>query len=294
MSELIEIASGLSFPKVRSPCPTARWSSSRCSGRGSRACSPTARRRRSPRSRAARTAPPSGPTACSTCATTAALHRDRPRRATFPGGVHPANYIGGRIQTVDPAPATVDRPLHRVRRQAAAGARTTSSSTPTAASTSPTTASSTTRSASHQTPGSTTPRPTARRSRRSSSRPTSRTASACRPTAPSCTGPRRGTGRIMQRDIVAPGQARRARPRRHVAVPVRLPRLPAARLAGGRRRAATCASATIVNGGVSVVSPAGELVDFVETGDLLDHQHLLRRRRSDARPTSRCRRPVGW
>jgi gluconolactonase len=27
--------------------------------------------------------------------------------------------------------------------------------------------------------------------------------------------------------------------------------------------------ATIVNGGVSVVSPAGELVDFVETGDLI-------------------------
>ena len=27
--------------------------------------------------------------------------------------------------------------------------------------------------------------------------------------------------------------------------------------------------ATIVNGGVSVISPAGELVDFVETGDLL-------------------------
>ncbi|HEU4841948.1 MAG TPA: SMP-30/gluconolactonase/LRE family protein, partial [Ilumatobacteraceae bacterium] len=27
--------------------------------------------------------------------------------------------------------------------------------------------------------------------------------------------------------------------------------------------------ATIVNGGVSVVSPAGELVDFVPTGDLI-------------------------
>ena len=48
-------------------------------------------------------------------------------------------------------------------------------------------------------------------------------------------------GRILQRDIVAPGELAE-RPRRHVAVPVRLPRAPVARLAGGRRRRATCAS----------------------------------------------------
>ena len=44
------------------------------------------------------------------------------------------------------------------------------------------------------------------------------------------------TGRIMQRDIVGPGEVVETSDRRHVGVPLRLPGLPAARLAGRRQR----------------------------------------------------------
>ena len=97
---------------------------------------------------------PRARTACSTCATTvAASPRPTWTGSRFPAGCTKANYIGGRIQTVDPATGERHRPLHRVRRATRCWRPTTSSSTPTAGSTSPTTASSTTSSGSHQIAG---------------------------------------------------------------------------------------------------------------------------------------------
>ena len=64
-------------------------------------------------------------------------------------------------------------------------------------------------------------------------------------------------------------RALRARPRRHVAVPLRLPRVAAARLAGGRRRRQRVRRDDRQRRRISVVSPAGELVDFVATGDII-------------------------
>ena len=43
-------------------------------------------------------------------------------------------------------------------------------------------------------------------------------------------------GRILQRSVIAPGELVRAGSRRHVAVPLRVPRAPVARLAGRRQR----------------------------------------------------------
>jgi gluconolactonase len=75
-------------------------------------------------------------------------------------------------------------------------------------------------------------------------------------------------GRILQRDITAPGE-------------VRVPGLvdadqclygfPGLQLLDSLAvdSAGNVCVATIVNGGVSVVSPQGELVDFVETGDII-------------------------
>jgi gluconolactonase len=75
-------------------------------------------------------------------------------------------------------------------------------------------------------------------------------------------------GRLLQRDITAPGE-------------VRVPGLvdadqclygfPGLQLLDSLAvdSAGNVCVATIVNGGVSVVSPQGELVDFVETGDLI-------------------------
>jgi gluconolactonase len=75
-------------------------------------------------------------------------------------------------------------------------------------------------------------------------------------------------GRIMQRDIVGPGQVAEASP---VDTSVCLYGFPGFQLLDSLAvdgDGNVCA-ATLVNGGVSVVSPKGELVDFVATDDLL-------------------------
>jgi gluconolactonase len=76
------------------------------------------------------------------------------------------------------------------------------------------------------------------------------------------------TGRVLQRDVVAPGQLGPTLP----ADPsVCLYGFPGMQLLDslGVDAAGNVCVATLINGGVSVVSPAGELVDFVPTGDPL-------------------------
>ena len=160
----------------------------------------------------------------------------------FPGGLTKEKYIGGRIQTVDPATGTVTdlytecdgHPLLAPNdlvfdahggfyftdhglvddEERVAPAR----------------------------PASTTPRPTARASTRSSSRRDDPNGIGLSPDGIQLYWAETWRGRLQQRDDQRARRGRRARARRHVAVPVRLPRLPAARLAGRRLRPATCAS----------------------------------------------------
>ena len=75
-------------------------------------------------------------------------------------------------------------------------------------------------------------------------------------------------GRIMQRDIIAPGVVAEAGP---VDTSVCLYGFPGFQLLDSLAvdGAGNVCAATLVNGGISVVSPAGELVDFVPTGDIL-------------------------
>ena len=75
-------------------------------------------------------------------------------------------------------------------------------------------------------------------------------------------------GRIMQRDIIAPGVVAEAGP---VDTSVCLYGFPGFQLLDSLAvdGAGNVCVATLVNGGISVVSPAGELVDFVPTGDIL-------------------------
>ena len=76
------------------------------------------------------------------------------------------------------------------------------------------------------------------------------------------------TGRIMQRDIVGPGEVVETT---IVDTSVCLYGFPGFQLLDSLAvdSAGNVCVATLVNGGVSVVSPQGELVDFVATGDLL-------------------------
>ena len=76
------------------------------------------------------------------------------------------------------------------------------------------------------------------------------------------------TGRIMQRDIVGPGEVVETT---IVDTSVCLYGFPGFQLLDSLAvdGAGNVCVATLVNGGVSVVSPQGELVDFVATGDLL-------------------------
>jgi gluconolactonase len=76
------------------------------------------------------------------------------------------------------------------------------------------------------------------------------------------------TGRIMQRDIVAPGEVGPAVPGDPSVCLHGFPGLQLLDSLAVDSDGNVCV-ATIVSGGVSVVSPKGELVDFVETGDLL-------------------------
>jgi gluconolactonase len=76
------------------------------------------------------------------------------------------------------------------------------------------------------------------------------------------------TGRIMQRDIVAPGEVGPAVPGDPSVCLYGFPGLQLLDSLAVDSDGNVCV-ATIVSGGVSVVSPQGELVDFVETGDLL-------------------------
>jgi len=75
-------------------------------------------------------------------------------------------------------------------------------------------------------------------------------------------------GRILQRDVVAPGEVRAPG---LVDTDQCLYGFPGFQLLDSLAvdSAGNVCVATIVNGGVSVVSPQGELVDFVETGDLI-------------------------
>ena len=155
---------------------------------------------------------------------------------TFPGPMTADRYIGGRIQTVDPATGTVTdlytecdgRPLlapNDLVFDAHGGFYFTDHGMVDDEAADP-----------PRSPASTTPRPTARRSPRSSTRPTTRTASACRPTARRSTGPRRGAAASCSATSSAPGELAEPAPVDPSAVPLRLPRSAAARLAGRRPR----------------------------------------------------------
>ena len=76
------------------------------------------------------------------------------------------------------------------------------------------------------------------------------------------------TGRIMQRDVTGPGQVAEAG---MVDTSVCLYGLPGFQLLDslGVDGTGNVCVATLVHSGITVVSPAGELVDFVDTDDLL-------------------------
>ncbi len=76
------------------------------------------------------------------------------------------------------------------------------------------------------------------------------------------------TGRIMQRDITGPGELAPVAP---VDVSVCLHGFPGLQLLDslGVDSDGNVCVGTLVNGGVSVVSPKGELIDFISTGDPL-------------------------
>ena len=77
------------------------------------------------------------------------------------------------------------------------------------------------------------------------------------------------TGRVMRRTIVAPGTSW---PRRRSSTrPVCLHGLPGMQLLDslGVEASGNVCVATLINGGITVISPDGELVEFVETGDPL-------------------------
>ena len=279
MPELIEVANGLAFPEgpdrharrlgragrdVRSPpdpCPARRVQGDD---------------RRDPR-RAERRRPRSG-RAVLRVQQRRPLHRDRhggahvPRRADE-GEVHrrahPDRRSGHRHR---------HRPLHRVRRAPAAGAQRPRLRRPRRLLLHRPRPRRRRGAGAQDRRASTTPRPTGRASRRSSSRPTTPTASGCRPTAPRCTGPRRGGAGIQQRTISAPGE---------VVAPGLVDTsqclygFPGFQLLDSLAvdSAGNVCVATIVNGGVSVVSPAGRARRLRRDRRSDHHQRVLRRRR---------------
>lgn len=76
------------------------------------------------------------------------------------------------------------------------------------------------------------------------------------------------TGRILQRDVEAPGQLAAANPRDTSGCLYGLPGLQLLDSLAVDGDGNVCV-ATLVSGGITVVSPRGELVDFVEVGDRL-------------------------
>ena len=76
------------------------------------------------------------------------------------------------------------------------------------------------------------------------------------------------TGRIMQRDVTGPGELAEPNPVDTSACLYGFPGFQLLDSLGVDSDGNVCV-ATLVNGGVSVVSPQGELIDFVETGDPL-------------------------
>jgi gluconolactonase len=76
------------------------------------------------------------------------------------------------------------------------------------------------------------------------------------------------TGRVMQREVVGPGELTPANPTDPTACLHGLPGLQLLDSLAVDSDGNVCV-ATLVNGGVSVVSPTGELIDFVPTGDPL-------------------------
>ena len=237
--------------------------------------------RRSPRSPAARTALAVGPDgALLPVQQRRVLHAGRVGGLLFPGPFDPDRYIGGRIQRVDLATGDGDRPVHRVRRPPAAGAERPRVRRPR-------------RLLVHRprhprrrrtqrpAPASTTPRPTARRSRRWCSRPTRPTASACRPTATPLYWAETHTGRVFQRTVDGAGRARAGRRRstRRCCL-AGLPGLPAARLAGRRRRRQRLRGHARQRRDHGRSRPTARSSSTSPTGDLAHDQHLLRRRRT--------------
>ena len=243
MPELTEVANGLAFPEGPIAMPDGsvvlvEMFGPRLTPRPARRVEGDDRRdpRRTQRCR------PRARTACSTSATTAAASpRPTWTGSTFPGGLTRAKYIGGRIQTVDPATGTVTdlytecdgHPLlapndlvfdahggfyftdhglvddeERVHKIAgiyyaqADGSGIKEVVYPT----------------------------------------DDPNGIGLSPDGTTLYWAETWRGRILQRDITRARRGRRARARRHVAVPVRLPGLPAPRLAGRRFGAATCAS----------------------------------------------------
>ena len=73
------------------------------------------------------------------------------------------------------------------------------------------------------------------------------------------------TGRVYQREVTAPGKVAPISPE----VPVMLCGLPGYQLFDSLAvdAAGNICVATLVNGGVTVISPAGEVIDFVATDD---------------------------
>ena len=188
---------------------------------------------------------------------------------TFPGGLHQGELHRRAHPDRRPGDRHRHRPLHRVRRAARCWPRTTSSSTPTAASTSPTTASSTTRSGSTSIAGIYYAQADGSGIKEVVYPSDDPNGIGLSPDGTKLYWAETWRGRILQRDDRGAGRGRRARPRRHVAVPLRLPRASSCSTRWRSTRAGNVCVATIVNGGVSVSRPQGELVDFVATGDLI-------------------------
>ena len=200
--------------------------------------------------------------------------RRRPRRAGQPAdGLHRRPHPARR-----PRDRAASRTSTRSATATRCAGRTTSSSTRPAASGSPTTARSA--SATATAPASTTRAPTARRSARSSSRSTRRTASASRPTASALYvgrdlhRPRLVRGTSPGRAQVAARRRLRARRRQRCS-----PACPGFQLFDSLAvdGAGNVCVATLVNGGITVISPDGGSIEHVADGRPDHDQHLLRR-----------------
>ena len=180
---------------------------------------------------------------------------------TVPESEQPADYSGGRIERVDLDVGRREGALHRVRRQRAR--RTERSRVRRARRLLLHRSRQAPRARAAPSARSSTRSPTARRSARSCSRRIRRTASACRPTARACTRPRRTPAACYAWNVTGAGS--RSSPARAQV----LCGLPGMQLFDslGIDSDGNVVVATLVTGALSVISPAGELLDQVTLPD---------------------------